>query len=118
MLRQGIKPNFVTYSALTSACEKGQDLIKAVRLFEDVRRQGIKPTFVTYSTLTSTCEKGQDLIQALRLFENVLRQGITPTIVTYSALMSVCDKGVSEDPQGLIGSHGGWKRAVFELFSG
>ena len=88
MLRQGIKPNIVTDSALTSACEKGQDLIKAVRLFEDVRRQGIKSTFVTYSTLTSTCEKGQDLIQ-----------------------------GVSENPQGLIGSHGGWNRTVFGHFS-
>ena len=54
MRRQSIKPNIVTYAALTSTCEKGPDITQALRLFEDVRRQGIKPTIVTYSAFTST----------------------------------------------------------------
>ena len=36
--RQGMKIDNVTYSALTSACEKGHNLTQALRLFEDVRR--------------------------------------------------------------------------------
>ena len=65
MLREGIKPDVVTFSALISTCEKGEDLPKALQLCKDFQHQGIKPDVVTYSALISTCEKGQDLPKAL-----------------------------------------------------
>ena len=81
------------HSSWISACEKAQDLTKALELSEDLQRQGIKPTIVTYSALTSTCEKCRDLTQALRLCVDVRREGIKLDIVTYNALTSTCEKG-------------------------
>ena len=49
--RQGLKPDSVTYSALISACEKGQNLPKALQIWKDLQRQGVKPTIFTYSAL-------------------------------------------------------------------
>jgi len=65
MQLQGIKPDIVTYSTLISACEKGEDLTKALQVFDYLQRHGIKPDIVTFSALISTCEKGKDPIKAL-----------------------------------------------------
>ena len=59
MLRQALEPNMVTYSALISACGKGQELRRTFDVCEEMRRQALEPDMVTYSALISACGKGQ-----------------------------------------------------------
>jgi pentatricopeptide repeat protein len=65
LLRQGIMPHIVTYSALIRACGKVKDLPKALELCDDFQNRGITPNIITYSVLINACEKGRDLLQAL-----------------------------------------------------
>ena len=51
MLRQAMKPNMVSYNALISACEKGKELRRAVKVCDLMQRQGIKPNIVSYNAL-------------------------------------------------------------------
>ena len=41
MVRQGIKPDIVSYSALISACAKGQELRVAVNVCDAMQRQSV-----------------------------------------------------------------------------
>jgi pentatricopeptide repeat protein len=43
MQRQGVVPNVITFNALISACEKGQEPERALELFEAMQRQGVVP---------------------------------------------------------------------------
>ena len=61
MLRQALKPDIFSYSALISACEKGQELRRAFDVCAAMLRQGMKPNMVSYSALTSACEKGKEM---------------------------------------------------------
>ena len=89
-MRQGIKPNIVTYNSLISACEKGQSLPKALQLSVDSQRQGIKPNIVTYNSLISACEKGQTLQKALQLLPT-----FPPPVSLYPTLIPLPSKGGS-----------------------
>ena len=52
-------PSVITYSALTSACEQGQNPERALGLFTAMQRQGMMPDVIIYTALISACEKGQ-----------------------------------------------------------
>ena len=58
MLRQAMKPNLVSYSALISACEKGQEMRRAFDVCAAMLRQAMKPSTVSFNALISACEKG------------------------------------------------------------
>ena len=58
MKQQGVVPDVITYSALISACEKGNQLEQALGFFEAIKQQGLVPNLITYSALISACEKG------------------------------------------------------------
>ena len=47
-LRQGLTSNLITYSALISACEKGQELERAVHAFQSMCQQGLVPDIIVY----------------------------------------------------------------------
>ena len=67
-----------SYSALTSACEKGALPQRALQLSETMLQQGLLPNGITYSALISACEKGAVPQRALELFETMLHQGLLP----------------------------------------
>ena len=69
MQRHGVVPDVITYSALISACEKGNEPDRALKLFEAMKQQGIVPDVIIYNALISACEKGQQPERALELFE-------------------------------------------------
>ncbi len=55
----GLVPTGIAYSALFSACEKGQLLEQALELSLLLQQQGLVPNFITYNALISACGKGQ-----------------------------------------------------------
>mgnify|MGYP003319944206 CR=1 FL=1 len=77
-------PTFVTYSALITACEKGQDLAKALQHFKDSLHLGIKPDIITYNALISACGKGKQTERALEILEEMKQQGLEPDIIIYN----------------------------------
>ena len=59
MRQAWLQPNVITFNALTSACEKGQQWQRALGIWEDMRQAWLQPDVITFSALTSACEKGQ-----------------------------------------------------------
>ena len=51
---QGVLPNVITYNALISAGEKGQQPGRALKIFEAMVQQGVVPDAITYNALVST----------------------------------------------------------------
>ena len=50
-----------TYSALISACEKGKQPERALKVFDAMVEQGVVPNSITCDALISACEKGEQL---------------------------------------------------------
>ena len=50
---QSLELNAVTYGALISACEKGNQPNVALKIVQSMQRQGTTPNVVTYSALIS-----------------------------------------------------------------
>jgi len=46
-------------SAVVSACEKGQQPVRALELLEEMRQKDFVPDVIIYSAVISACEKGQ-----------------------------------------------------------
>ena len=44
MLRSALKPDMVSYNAVISVCEKGEELRRAFDVCEAMLRQALKPT--------------------------------------------------------------------------
>ncbi len=48
MQKEGMAANVIIYSALISACEKGEQAKQALTLFEAMKRQGVVPNLEIY----------------------------------------------------------------------
>ena len=59
MRRSGLEPNVITFSALISACEKGQQWQLALGFLEEMRWSGLELNVITVNAVISACEKGQ-----------------------------------------------------------
>ena len=46
----------ITYNASISACEKGEQWVKALELMEEVRSSRLRPDVSTYSAAISACD--------------------------------------------------------------
>ena len=79
-------PNVVTYSALVSACEKGEQPQRALELFNAMKQQGVLPNGIAYNALVCACKKGQEPNMVLKVFNSMQRQGVVPNAVTCAAL--------------------------------
>ena len=59
-------PNVTTYTALISACEKGEQPELALEIAEEMQRHDVIPNVITYRALISACENGKQPERALR----------------------------------------------------
>ena len=48
MQQQGVVPDVITYDALISACEKGQQLEQALKIFEGIQYSCVVSDVITY----------------------------------------------------------------------
>ena len=60
MLRQAMKPNMVSYSALISCCAKGKKTHRAFDVWVAMLRQALKPNMAGYRAVISASEKGKE----------------------------------------------------------
>ena len=57
MKREGVKPTVITYSALISAAEKGQQWKLALEVLDEMKRNGLEPNVVGEWTRQSKTEQ-------------------------------------------------------------
>ena len=76
-----------------SACEKGEQSVKALELLAEVRCSRLHPNIITYNASISACEKRR-AVKALELMEEVRSSRLQPDVSTYSATISACCSGV------------------------
>ena len=62
-----MQPDVVTYNSLMSACEKGKDPDRALKVIASMGYQCVQPDVITFSSLISTCEKGKNPERALEV---------------------------------------------------
>ena len=55
LLRQALKPDMVSYSALIIACEMGEELRRSFDVCVAMLRQALQPNMVSCSALISAC---------------------------------------------------------------
>lgn len=89
MKREGVRPTVVTYSALISAAEKGQQWKLALEVLDEMK-SNFGVNVIAYSAAISALSKGQMWHKALELFREIeSSSGEKPSIVTYNATMCV-----------------------------
>ena len=61
MRRISLKPDVITYNAVTSGCEKGTQPERALELIEEMRRMGLEPGVISYNdnAITSACGRAR-----------------------------------------------------------
>ena len=59
MGQQGVVPDVIAYSTLISACEKGKQPERALKVFKRMMQQGAVPDAITYNAVISACAKGK-----------------------------------------------------------
>ena len=93
MLCQALEPTLVTYSAVISACEKGQELRRAFDVCAVMLRQALQPNIASYRTSISASANDQELRRAIDVCAEMLRQALEPGMVSYNAMISSWGKG-------------------------
>ena len=58
MLQSALARNHITYNAIISACEKGEQWQQALELFERTLGDGVQRNTITYNAAITACEKG------------------------------------------------------------
>ena len=87
MLRQTVETDIVSYNAVISACEKGQELHRAFGVCAEMLHQAPTPDTVSYRALISASEKGQELRRAFDVCAEMLRQALKPNMFSCRALI-------------------------------
>ncbi|KAJ4801814.1 Pentatricopeptide repeat-containing protein [Rhynchospora pubera] len=94
MIRQGLRPNRITYNTLISACVKSAEMEKAVQLLSDMKEEAIRynindliPDAVTYSTLLQGFRNRKDADMVMKLVLEMKRTLVCIDRVAYSTMV-------------------------------
>uniref|UniRef100_A0A0D9X4D1 Uncharacterized protein n=1 Tax=Leersia perrieri TaxID=77586 RepID=A0A0D9X4D1_9ORYZ len=86
-LKNGVVPDYVTYSSLVHGyCSSGKPK-GAIGIFKRMCTDGVEPDVVTYSTLMDyLCKNGRSM-EAKKIFDSMVKRGHKPDITTYGTLL-------------------------------
>ena len=101
---EALESNIVTKNSLMMACNKAQQWMKSLDLWDSLAEHRLDPTSISYTSIMGTCEAGAKWIEALRFFQNIQISNIAH-IAVHTAAISACGKG------------GSWEGALFLLCS-
>ena len=101
---EALESNIVTQNSLMMACNKAQQWMKSLDLWDGLAEHRLDPTSISYTSVMGTCEAGARWIEALQFFKNMQLSNITH-IAVHTAAISACGKG------------GNWEVALFLLCS-
>ncbi|KAL6656053.1 hypothetical protein ACP70R_006879 [Stipagrostis hirtigluma subsp. patula] len=94
ILRQGLKPDRLTYNTIISACVKSSEIDKAIRFLEDMKEEAIRdnnpellPDAVTYTTLLKGLGNSQDLGSVLKIVVEMKSSLLSIDRIAYTAMI-------------------------------
>eukprot|EP00435_Cladocopium_sp_Y103_P040628 s1358_g11.t1 len=93
MRQELLQPSIFTFSALATACSRGNQWEPPLQLLSEMQRELVHPDAHFFSTLISACAIGQEWERSLKLFEELQEYRLQPNLVTYNATMNACSKG-------------------------
>ncbi|GKB88115.1 putative tetratricopeptide-like helical domain-containing protein, partial [Tanacetum coccineum] len=125
MVRKGLHPDVVTYSALIDRyCLRGE-LSEAHKVLHRMVKRGMKPNIITYSSLINGYCKNKKVNEALNLFRDIQNKGLIPDVFTYNSMMQdiftygILSNGMCNNSQmeedGSLPSSGTYNAIVREL---
>ncbi|CAK0887543.1 unnamed protein product [Prorocentrum cordatum] len=82
----------VSYNAVTSACEKGDQWHWALALLSEMWEANLEPDDISYSAGISACEKGGQWQRALSLLSEMWEAKLVPNAMSCSAGILACDR--------------------------
>eukprot|EP00928_Gymnodinium_smaydae_P064285 TRINITY_DN4766_c0_g1_i1.p1 TRINITY_DN4766_c0_g1~~TRINITY_DN4766_c0_g1_i1.p1 ORF type:complete len:714 (+),score=160.15 TRINITY_DN4766_c0_g1_i1:64-2205(+) len=88
-----LEVNAFHYSAVISACEKGERWETACFLLDEMSRLSVQRDAIVVNAAISACEKGARWEFACGLLGEMPRRSVTPTTVSFNAAISACEKG-------------------------
>ena len=88
-------PSSMTYGCLLQACVKNNDILRAVEVFENMKKDKAQMNTVIYTTMIKAFQKSYQLEKALEIYELMLTEmktnpNATPNIVTFNSLLDCC----------------------------
>lgn len=92
MLRDGIKPNVVTFNRLIHSYGKASRLAEALVMFHDMQKANCSPDRVTYCTLIDVHAKAGFHDIAMQLYRQMLQAGLQADTFTYSVIVNCLGK--------------------------
>ncbi|KAI7896608.1 uncharacterized protein EV154DRAFT_212010 [Mucor mucedo] len=97
MKQHCVKPDPAVYTSLLSACNRAQDLERAMALLEEMESFNVKPNAYTFNSILSilsTMDKTSsiDLDRASLIWEKMTSLGIHPDTRTYNTYLSIISK--------------------------
>ncbi len=103
MQRQSAKPDVISCNAAISACEKGAQPERTLKLLREMQQRSLEPNVISYNAAISACQKGPQPEQALQLLRAMQQQSVEPDVISYNALFSAGEKGARpEQALGLL----------------
>jgi pentatricopeptide repeat domain-containing protein 1 len=83
-----LQANFITYSALISACSSCGRWQEAEKTFSQMLEASKSdteccPNTITYSSLITACERGGRLDRALDWYQQMQKNGVEPDFIIY-----------------------------------
>lgn len=94
MVRQGIEPNLVTYSAVLKGYCQENRLDKAFELLDTMRMSShVKPDELTYNTLLDGCARQGCYERGMQVFAQMQEASVKPSNFTLSVLVKLANRG-------------------------
>nr|CAD1825515.1 unnamed protein product [Ananas comosus var. bracteatus] len=94
ILRQGLKPDILTYNTLVSACVRSGEIDKAIQLLAEMKEEARKynsyellPDAVTYTTLLKGLGNGKDLLSVVKIVVEMKSSLLTIDRTAYTAMI-------------------------------
>lgn len=92
MVKDGCKPNVVTYNRLIHSYGRANYLKEALNVFNQMQEEGCEPDRVTYCTLIDIHAKAGFLDVAMSMYERMQQVGLSPDTFTYSVMINCLGK--------------------------
>ncbi|XP_062096803.1 putative pentatricopeptide repeat-containing protein At1g10330 [Humulus lupulus] len=82
-----------TWNAMISALSSNGQAIKALDLFENLKKEGLKPNCVTFVTILTACGRGKFVEYGLKLFRSMSHDfGVEPVMEHYGCVTDLLGK--------------------------
>ncbi|RDY08639.1 Pentatricopeptide repeat-containing protein, partial [Mucuna pruriens] len=92
MVKDGCRPNVVTYNRLIHSYGRANYLKEALNVFNQMQEMRCEPDRVTYCTLIDIHAKAGFLDVAMSMYERMQEVGLSPDTFTYSVMINCLGK--------------------------